>query len=386
MMKEVMETFVRGNSAIVQRIEHSPIFKMWFKSCQPHAATRVNASVANLRAAKHRFESFIKPLARFVLYVEAITATALRIVAERGNEVAAQDAKSFLTFMNTERLLQAAMMADAADETAQLIRTCDAEDWDTAKMMGMLENYKSRVKFLFDDRGVLQSQSFTQHMLKYLRRVHTWVVDNRQCSIGSPLGVPHHVLERCIARMQHWRALALTILSVEFPEFEVYGAFSIFDLPDDPSKVAPQIGGMDEYFRRLAQAFNVGLPDLKSQYEDHLHLALRIKMTQRMPNGEAWRMAIQHTQAKKAVRADHPAGALAAVVKRYRAFGISTSGVERAFSKQMWLFGTNGDHQADVNTYMKFKLVNDYNEQEADEVMSRAQQIWSTTWSITWVL
>jgi hypothetical protein len=51
----VFNTFIRGNDAIVMKIEYSPVFKRWFKTCQPHMETKIDATVKNLHAAKHRF-------------------------------------------------------------------------------------------------------------------------------------------------------------------------------------------------------------------------------------------------------------------------------------------------------------------------------------------
>lgn len=166
-LKDVLYKFVRGPNALVMRVEHSPLFKSWFKKSQPHAYVKLDSTVASLRAAKHRFESYIKPLARLTLYIEAMIATAMRIIAERGNLEEANDAKTFLLNLSEENLVMLAMMADAGDETAKLIRTCDQEDWDTAMMFDMLQNFKDRISFLFEHGGVLRTQTFTSVMLMF---------------------------------------------------------------------------------------------------------------------------------------------------------------------------------------------------------------------------
>jgi hypothetical protein len=64
-LKEVFATFVRDSSSIARQIENAPTLKRWFKASQCRAKVKIEASVCNLRAAKHRFESWIKPLGRF---------------------------------------------------------------------------------------------------------------------------------------------------------------------------------------------------------------------------------------------------------------------------------------------------------------------------------
>lgn len=256
---------------------------------------KIDGNVSNLRSAKHRFESFIKPLARVVLYVEAFTHTALRIIAERGREAAAMDARNFLLTITDEKLVQAALMADAADEAGQLIRECEGDGWDTAQMLQIVEHFKARVSFLFDDGGVLRTQSFTCYMLQYLSLSHTWVVDNQQYSVGSRQGVPPHIIAQCVDRMKAWKQVAFSIVESEFPNFQIYSSFCVFNLPDkSSSKVDMNDAVLDESFRRLARTFSVDVAALKREHEDHVHLAARLKVTQHLNNAEAWSQALTH--------------------------------------------------------------------------------------------
>ena len=144
----IMQKYIQGTSAMAQKIEHSPMFKQWFKGCQAHATIKIHAEVASLRSAKHRFESHIKPLARMVLYIEAVLYVALRIVAVRTDQ-AAEDAKAFLTGFCDEHYIQMALMADAGDEVSMVIRTTDEESWDVAVMNDTLVNFKERVTRYF---------------------------------------------------------------------------------------------------------------------------------------------------------------------------------------------------------------------------------------------
>lgn len=368
-----MDFFVSGSGSMVQKIEYSPAFKMWFKTCQEHAKVKVNKAVANLRAAKHRFESMIKPLARIVLFVDAVIATALRIVAER-RDAAAADAKTFLTTISNEKLLQAALMADAADEAGQLIRSCEAEEWDTAQSLEILANFKRKITFLFDEGGVFETSTFTVHMIDFLSTLHTWVVDNRPYTVGFAKGVPENLKQRCNRRTLAWRRLAFSILEAEFPSFSVMAAFPVLNLGNTvASKPATTGEDNDVSVRRLAGTFGLCVHSLKQQIADHVHLANRLKVNHKLTNGDAWQQAVIHTRRHPDTRRDHPSDALREVVKRYRAFAISTGGVERGFSKHMWLVKSNSEHQSDTSAFLQFKAINDFREGEAEDVIARAQ-------------
>ena len=172
MIKELLQRLVRDSSSIAQRLEHSHLFKRWFRDAQKKfkAGSVVDAEVANLHAAKHRFESYFRPLARFVLHVRSVLDVSLRIVAERQSDAAAVDVKSFLAWFDSEKYLQAAMCADAADETMRIIRTCDEEQWDTSTLTDMISAYKARIGFLFLDGGVLTTEGFTKYALTMLHQ------------------------------------------------------------------------------------------------------------------------------------------------------------------------------------------------------------------------
>jgi len=297
---------VRNNASIVMRIENSVCFKRWFKASQEHAFVKLDVAIQNLRAAKHRFDSWVKPLGRLVLFIDSILSVAARIINERADDdPAVATAKHFFEFVNAETLLQAAMMADAAHETSSIIRTCDSEQFDTAEMSDMLVAWKQRVTFLFFQNGVATTESFTAHMIKFLSKPHVYTIKGKVKSIGSLHGVPQAVYDRCLSRMKTWHRLGLSVLGTEFPTFEIWSAFSIFKL-----RSTMGVGG--DAFERLATAFGVDRAFLKSQYEDHYSLAQVIKNNQGVSTGEAWQLAVAKS-ARSDQRDRHPTGALSQV-------------------------------------------------------------------------
>ncbi len=95
----------------------------------------------------------------------------------------------------------------------------------------------------------------------------------------------------------------------------MYFAFCIFHLPDNVKSPPTRT---DEYFKRLARAFDVNENKLKRQHEDHFYLATRIKIAEKVNTGDAWEKAVAHTSSHGETRAKHPADGLINVLKRYR--------------------------------------------------------------------
>eukprot|EP00959_Pyramimonas_sp_CCMP1952_P125071 2614544-Pyramimonas_sp.AAC.1 len=76
----------------------------------------VKNAITNLRAAGHRFESFARPMRRTCLHLHACIRTAVQLATTRGgSDPIGSLAKTWLQWLNTERCVMLAMMADAAD-------------------------------------------------------------------------------------------------------------------------------------------------------------------------------------------------------------------------------------------------------------------------------
>jgi hypothetical protein len=75
----VVEFAIRNKHSITQRIHHSVVFAAWFDD-EVH---RDGGTIKNLRAAKHRFESYAVPLGRVASHLPAVIRTAGRIMRER---------------------------------------------------------------------------------------------------------------------------------------------------------------------------------------------------------------------------------------------------------------------------------------------------------------
>lgn len=128
-MSSVVQRFVSDKRSVAQVIENSDCFACWL---QNHISTMEGAGkfgtrICNLRAAKHRFESFSKPMARICLYLPAVLQTMHDIAARRDTQSVGKWAKEWLELACPKDFVLLAMLADAADESMALVRFTDNE-------------------------------------------------------------------------------------------------------------------------------------------------------------------------------------------------------------------------------------------------------------------
>ena len=118
-----------GNQGVVQRVQHSLIFKALFQSkVEAMEACPINGKrIRDFCSAKHRFDSCQKPFGRMVLMFPALVATAEAIRRGRHGKTDAKDANAWLDELSPEMAIQAAMMADGGDEVLVLLRFFDEE-------------------------------------------------------------------------------------------------------------------------------------------------------------------------------------------------------------------------------------------------------------------
>ena len=212
--------FARGSDAIDSLIQHSVEFQRWFKERVQGNSQEIKTVIHNLRSAKHRFESFARPLGRTCLFLGPVLQTALRIALVRNDKQGAA-ANRFLQWVSTERCLCAAMLADGADESMVLTRFLDAEEADPAELNLEICSFMRRIHALFNERRCLTIVGYTSAMLKFLSTPMVFTVGNDVRSLGEAGGVPETIVESCLARMRCWVALARAACAAEFPHFEV---------------------------------------------------------------------------------------------------------------------------------------------------------------------
>lgn len=212
--------FVRGSDSISQVIQHSVEFQRCFKEHVVQNNVGMKTAVHNLRAAKHRFESFQRPLGRCCLYLGALIRTALHVARLR-NDKQGTRAHGFLSWLTAERCVAAAMLADAADEAMVLTRFLDSEEADPAEMNLEVAAFVKRIHALFNEGACLRVTGYTSVMLQFLGNPVVYTLGHNVHSLGQAGGVSRDVIDACLARMRRWVLLARATVAAEFPHFEI---------------------------------------------------------------------------------------------------------------------------------------------------------------------
>ena len=330
-----------------------------------------------------------KPLGRVVLHIGAMIATALAIVTSRKGRAAATLAEAWLAGLSEERYLQAAMMADAADEGLLLVRICDHEIVDTADLPGEVQSFLGRVRFLFGPRGgCTEVEGYTKYALTEVRpTVRTFHAAGRQMSFGIAGGISPAVVRRALGRMAGWLATAEAVVQTEFPSFDVLQSFQIFSLLEQGRRPGRDDhhghdgrAGLEPdaiHFARLGQAFRVDPHRLAAQHRCFRPLAAQRLSSGCPSSGVAWQSAVMQSQRRAEQRARYPCDALLPVLIAQRTFTASTSGVEQGFAQALHAVGPRQLHASAAFERDLVKVVVDRVPTDEDAVLKNARLVWA---------
>ena len=293
--------------------------------------------IRDLCYAKHRFNSTQKPLGRVVLMFDALLATAVEIAIRRAGREPATFAVAFLRTVTEEDLLTVAMLADAGDESAAIVRFFDCETYDVAESAVVISAYLNRIDCLFLRGGCLTVDgTYTKFVLDLLKRPHTITLHQPPIlrSVGGG-GVHPEVIDRCMSRMAAWVRLVLSSIAAEFPSWELLNAFAAFNL-----KLTDKSNFVTDSLCRLSNVFGLDADHLRNEFIDFRLFAQR-RHAQGLDNLDSWIASIKKVDASHStLRAAHPREQLRALVSRYAVFiGATTSGVERSFSAILGVIG-----------------------------------------------
>ena len=291
-LNEVMQTYILSSSSLTSTIQHSDDIRHTFGSLVRTCDDAEIRTVQNLGGSKDRFDSWSKPLSRFVLGFDSIWRTALSIQEKRKGTEPAQRANDFFRYVSVESLIQLAMLADAAFESMEVIRFHDTEEFDLSHTPGIIARFMHRCDVLFV-RGEVLKVGHCKAMLQLLEEERTCIVDRALKSIGGPGSIRDEILQRCLARMSAWVKLAGERLDCEFPAWRPLMAFQIFDLEQ---QAAPRMKEtMQGNIARLAELFAVDEEMLLEQF-----MLLKVNALHYMESGrcdkqvDAWQLARRH--------------------------------------------------------------------------------------------
>ena len=382
-LKHLFDSFV-GAGSMTQLIDNSPVFKAMWQKTQAYNRVITGKGLRSLSASQVRFSSHGKPLGRMCLFIESIIVVAVQIVEIRGRtENSGAKAAWFLENIDADKVLLLSMMADGADEVSGLLRLCD-KGLDTADLLQHVGDFVSKVDFLFGRQGVFHVLGFTEFTIKQtLSKTICWKVGSELRSMSLHGDALDHIKRMHIHRMQAWQRLAVSVVSAEFPDFDVCNAFAVFSLSDSLQDGGQTPPCMERHCQKLAQVFKLGATVLQQELMYLRTAAARQKGTG-VSNGSAWELALSDFSKKH----KHLIGAptcetLVSCLMRYRAYAISTCGLERKFSQQVWANRTQSQHQSCNAASVKSKLLNDYMPGEESQIISAAQAVWISQYGPT---
>lgn len=202
-------------------IQHSAELQTWFEAMCKQDSQSSRMETRNLRAAKHRFESYSMPLNRVCRHFHAYVRVAIK-AAHLRTDKAGQGCADFLQWVSTPKALLLGMLADAGDEALCLTRFFDCEAVDAAEANAEVDRFLSRVEALFGaNPKCFEVAGFTRLMTTFLSTPLVWVLNGKQMSLGQANGPTLEQKEHCLDRMRCWLKLCRATLAAEFPDFEL---------------------------------------------------------------------------------------------------------------------------------------------------------------------
>ncbi|CAK0824599.1 unnamed protein product [Prorocentrum cordatum] len=302
--------------------------------------------------------------------------TAMYVANRPAKDENTDRAKAWLAWVDSERCLMLAMMADVADEGVCLTRLLDNEDVDAACLNSEVLLFIRKVEAMFgESERCLTIFGYTSVMMDLLSERVVWHVSDDSRSIGFERGVPRDIVNRRMERMRSHVVPARAALAAEFPSFEMSQAFQVFDL----SITHPRA---DVHLRRIARALDRRAADinptrLQVQWE-HGFPRARQQQQRGLSNKEAWRYVIQKLgQQRLALR--HDIDDLRSALVAYVAFGISTSGAEQKFSLAALEFNCRQLSSDACSEDMFLKIALDLPNRDLNKVIDSARRIWLET-------
>ena len=375
-LKNLLITWVRGPSSMASIIDNSRQFSQKFAEFLAQDGESIGAHVRNLGVAHHRFESIAKPFARLCYGICAVAATANHISITRQNRTEGKSAREWLGQLNNESYLQAAMIADAAQEDLHLLRFTDDETVDSSEIQGQIRIFLDRVEYLFGSTaGSVKSECLTRHALRVLERPKIFHIGKETRQLGDHGGVPEGVIKKCLARMKPWLVLVKEVCEAEFPSFELLTCMRVFALPNKcTSETSEDLTTTQQQdLARMAQSYGVDQSPLESQFQKVRPIALQYFKDLGCTSLEAWVTAYNRCAQVRHMQRD----ALKAVLVQAVTFSASTSGVERNFAKKCRLLSAHHRGLSENSERDLLKVVVDRVASEEAEVIARAREVWA---------
>ncbi|CAE7607080.1 ngoBIM [Symbiodinium sp. CCMP2592] len=385
-LSAVAGSLISESCSVAQLVQHSLDHRAWFtECCRESACQTVSTVFTNMRAAKHRYESLATPLARMCLDWPAVIAFLVRVVTERPNDTSGRAAQAILQGLDNEMILQAGMLADAADECLVLVRWFDHSEVDNSKIAATVKTFLERLEHLFVGQYIWTAHGYTQATLDFLRGPPThFYVAGEMRSVGGPQSVSTALRATVLQRMQAWHTIVKEVVSAEHPDFELVSCFRCCDLEEFPRPTQENARHglptkFDEPLQRLASAFHLDKDLLKLEFFDLGAIAVAHFREKECSNLDGWKWALKVT-ASPAARAKHPVDNLQILLAHYAAMSSSDSIIERDFSRVQKLLSEQQLH-AEVAVESDTVMLACSGTELDKQVLAGAQSLWTELYS-----
>ena len=384
-------TFVSGVGSPTNLVQHSPALSNLFaKHVTALEACAVRGSrIRKMKFVKPRFNSTAVPLQRSVLFFEAVWCFCIDVIATRPGQEPAKHAASFLTTVTAEGLLQAAMMADAADEHMLVRRFFDTPEWDPMAVGVELDQFIRKLEHLFvaqpgqEMAAGCMSQGFVRHACLVLSKPHVCWIRGVMHVVGGPGAVTVAVVGKCLSRMANWLRLTISAVSAEFPQWQLLRSLDVFNLVRHTVKKASLQPVEQSHLKRLATAFKLDEHVFREEFDACLHVAKNAFLRDGSGNNvTAWVSAVKMLyRGRIGCFKTSPLARVLQIAVCWT--GLSTSKIEQSFGKIKSACSGETRHMADETESLEARVVCDLKGAPADfkaKVFEEATLIWSTLW------
>ena len=376
------DLYVTGKGSPTKLVQHSDaladVFANYVAALE-HSPVR-NSRIRKMKYAPHRFSSSTVPLQRSVLFFEAMWKFLIDVQATRSGTEPGRQATHFLGSCTAESLVQAAMMAEGADEHIQFRRFFDQSEWEATNLTHEIQRLLDNLSHLFiPQRGckaACLNHGFVKYAIDLLGTPHVCWVGGRQHVLGGPGAVTDGMVGRCLSRMANWIRLTAAAASAEFPSWQLVNALDVLSL-DRVSVDAPASDSARTHFARLSKAFDLD-PNLLMEEFRRCLPAAKACFKKLGSCTDAWVRAYTISHKWIAARQASPLAMILHVAQGW--IGLSTSKVEQTFGKVKSVTRAEIRHCSPSNESMEARLCSDL--RDADEafksiVFREAGSIWA---------
>ena len=386
----VFELYVAGKGSPSKLVQHSGALSDLFGK---HVAAMQECPVRNSRInkmkyAKQRFSSTAVPLQRSVLFFEAVWRFLVDVQTVRCGTEPGRHASHFLTNATAESLIQAAMMAEGADEHVQFRRFFDSDRWDATGAGMEIQRFLNNLSHLFiappGGQAACLRHGFVKYALDMLRTPHVCWSGGSQHVMGGPGAVTDAIVDRCLSRMANWLRLTVSAASAEFPRWQLVNALDALNLARHCSQQRDADGDMAASTKvnleRLAKAFDLDIHLLTEEFNTCLPGAKKCFRSEGTgASTDAWIHALQNLHRTALARHASPLATLLHVAQCW--IGLSTSKVEQTFGKIKSVTSGDTRHCKPESESMEARLCADLRDADAAFkaiVFKEANVIWAS--------